>query len=334
MTQDVAVSSSSSAPVGPHPIPHGKTARRVEWIHLPPRVRSHIEQRIGAGITDAESQTAGFTPGFASVLTDENGGRTFVKAASTKAQRVFAAAYQEEARKLAALPEQAPAASLLWTSEVEDWVVLGIEYLDSRPPARPWTDTDLDATLDALEQIADLLTPPPDRLALAELSEDLADFPAMWPSLREAPQYLPDLDPPFADHVTEAEALAAAYAEVVRGDTLVHTDVRDDNVLVRADGTVAFCDWNWPCRGAAWVDTVLALIGPRGDGLDVEQILRQRRLTRDVPAESIDTVLALVTGYFLRQAQEPVPTSSPHIRDHQRWQGKVCWDWLAHRRGW
>ena len=47
-----------------------------------------------------------------------------------------------------------------------------------------------------------------------------------------------------------------------------------------------------------------------------------------VPAEDIDVVLALVTGYFLKSAEDPVPPSSPFLRDAQRWQGEVCWDWL------
>ena len=53
-----------------------------------------------------------------------------------------------------------------------------------------------------------------------------------------------------------------------------------------------------------------------------------------MPAEDIDIVLALVTGYFLKSADEPVPPTSPFLRDAQRWQGEVCWDWLGERRGW
>ena len=53
-----------------------------------------------------------------------------------------------------------------------------------------------------------------------------------------------------------------------------------------------------------------------------------------VPAEDIDVVLALVTGYFLKSADDPVPPTSPFLRDAQRWQGEVCWDWLCERRGW
>ena len=87
-------------PVLPSRIPHGRTARRVQWSHLPPTVRAHIEVRLGSPVEDAASQGGGFTPGFASVLTCEDGSRHFVKAASVKAQRMFADAYREEARKL------------------------------------------------------------------------------------------------------------------------------------------------------------------------------------------------------------------------------------------
>ena len=307
-------------------VPVGRTARRVEWAHLPPRVRQEVEDRIGGPVESASSRTSGFTPGFASVLTRTDGSRHFVKAASTKAQRMFAEAYREESRKLEALPAETPAARLLWTAEVDDWFVLSLEHVDGRQPGRPWTTTDLDASLDALETVADLLTPAPADLDLEPLEVEFEPFPAFWDHVRATRPALP--------HLEEAAALAARCAEVVGGDTLVHTDVRDDNVLVTPDGRAVLCDWNWPCVGAAWVDTLLLLVGPRGDGLDVDSVLATRRLTRDVPAESIDIVLALLVGFFLRQADEPVPPTSPHLRDHQRWQGEVCWDWLAERRGW
>ena len=45
-------------------------------------------------------------------------------------------------------------------------------------------------------------------------------------------------------------------------------------------------------------------------------------------------MIALVTGYFLCSAAQPVPPTSPYVRDAQRWQGEVCWAWLCERRGW
>jgi hypothetical protein len=310
----------------PSPIPHGRTARRVEWHFLPPSVRALVESRLGSPVVEATSQGGGFTPGMASVLRCADGSRHFVKAASTKAQRAFAESYRAEARTIAGLPQVVPAPRLRWVHEAEDWVVLCFEHVTARPPHRPWREPELTAALDLLEATAAALTPPPAALALDDAESEFADFPDAWDYVRGI---LPDLP-----HREEAAALAARYREVVGGSTLVHTDVRDDNLLVRPDGSVLLCDWNWPCAGAAWLDTVMLMIGPRGDGVDVDALLAQRPLTRDVPAEHVDVVLALLAGYFSRQSDEPVPPTSPYVRAAQRWQAEVVWDWLCERRGW
>jgi len=305
--------------------PTADTARRLEWQMLPRPLRDLIERRCGSPVVSAHTRNRGFTPGFASVLECEDGSRHFVKAASLRAQGIFAHAYREEARKLMALPEDVPAPRLLWSYDGE-WVALGIDHVEGRHPVRPWTTGDLDSCLDALETVADRLTPAPQDLELDLAADEFAPFLANWEDVRTARPDLPHLD--------EAVALAQRYAEVMTGDTVVHTDVRDDNVLIDTDGRAWFCDWNWPVVGAAWLDSLLMLIGPRGDGLDVEDVIAQRPLLRDVPAESIDVVIALVTAYFLKSADDPVPATSPFLREHQRWQGEVCWEWLCERRGW
>jgi hypothetical protein len=276
-------------------------------------------------VVEAVSQGGGFTPGFASVLTCDDGSRHFVKAASTAAQRAFAESYREEARKLQGLPAAAPAPRLLWSLD-DDWMVLGLEYVESRQPHRPWRADEVDLCLDALEVVADVLTPPPPELGLASMATEFASWPALWEVAPSARRHLP--------HADEAADLAAGFAAVVDGDTLVHTDVRDDNALVTPDRGVLFCDWNWPVAGSPWVDSLLLLLGPRGDGLDVDAVIGRRRLLRDVPPEHLDRFLALVCGYFFKCAADPVPVTSPHLRDAQRWQGEVVWDWLSERRGW
>ena len=105
----------------PTTIPHGRTAQRLTWPHLPPGVRAYIERRCGSPVVDAASQGGGFTPGFASVLTCADGSRHFVKAASTKAQKVFAGSYREEARKLQALPPDVPAPRCCGCSTTTGW---------------------------------------------------------------------------------------------------------------------------------------------------------------------------------------------------------------------
>ncbi|WP_436701302.1 hypothetical protein [Nocardioides sp. BYT-33-1] len=303
----------------PTVIPHGRTARRLAWAHLPPLVRRAIERRLGTRVAEAVSQDGGFTPGFASVLTGADGTRIFVKAASVKAQRVFADAYREEARKLAVLPAGVPAPRLLWTDEVAEWFLLATEYVEARAPHRPWRDGDLAAASAMAVSMAETLTPAPGGLDSAV--EEFASWPGLWNRIAHP-------------RGAEIQALAERYAEIVAGDTLVHTDIRDDNILLRPDGTALLCDWNWPIVGAAWLDSLLLLIGPRGDGLDVEAHIAAHPLLAGVPADHIDVFLALVLGYFTASAEQPVPPTSPHIRAAQAWQRDVIDHWLAERRGW
>ena len=247
-----------------------------------------------------------------------------------QAQRLFAEAYREEARKLQSLPAAAPAPRLEWIHDDADWVVLGIEHVAARAPRRPWRTADLDRCLVMAEEMARTLTPAPDGLEVEDIGTELATWPAYW---EQVPAAHPDV-PGLRQHAAEAAALARGFAEVSGGTTLIHTDIRDDNLLLAADGRTLLCDWNWPVRGAVWLDTLFLLIGPRGDGLDVDAVLAESPLLRGVEPEAVDAVLALVTGYFLVSAGQPVPPTSPHIRDAQRWQGLVCWHWLAERRGW
>jgi len=308
------------------PVPHGQTARRLDWLLLPPMLRRLIEGRLGSAVVSADSAGAGFTPGFASVLTGRDGSRQFVKAASTKAQAPFADSYREEIRKLRLLPDGLPVPRLLWSHEDDLWVVIGLEYVDAPNPARPWARAELDACLDSLEVLADRLTPPPPGLDPAAFAEDFEAFRTGWAYVRE---HSPDWP-----HLEEAAALADRMDEVTRGDTLVHTDGRDDNFLLPAGGPALLCDWNWPVVGAAWIDTVLLLISAYGDGLDADAVLAERRLTRDVDPDHVDVLLALICGYMLECRDRPVPNSSPYLRVHARWYSEVSWAWLAQRRGW
>lgn len=307
------------------PVPYGQTARRLSWQHLPPALRSQIEGRLGSPVVQADSQGGGFTPGFASVLTCADGSRHFVKAASNTAQRPFASSYRAEAAVLSALPPQAPVPRITWSLD-QDWMVLGIEHREARLPAQPWKPAEVESVLHALSECAQALTPAPAGLSVTPFSKEFADLPGHWDHVRAAHPYWP--------HLEEAAALAASFAEVTQGDCLVHTDLRADNLLILADGSTQICNWTWPARGAAWIDTVQFLLGPRSTGTDVDSVLREHALTREVPADHIDRVLALLTGFFAKAADGPVPPNSPYLRRHQARSRDAAWGWLAERRGW
>lgn len=303
-------------------VPHGQTAYRLEWKFLPKEVRALVEDELGSPVVKAESRDSGFTPGFASVLTGADGSQAFIKAASKVAQAEVAASYSAEIDKVVAFDGAIPAPALEWFSRGQSWVLLGYEAVPSRLPRRPWRLPELNRALDLAEAIVDAHPVAPDALRLVPLVEELPALVSGW-----------DAVPSSWPHHAEAAELAGTL-RTEPATQVVHADLRDDNILFANDGRTLACDWNWPTLGTPWQDSLDLLISAHGDGLDVDAVLRERRLTADVDPVSIDAWLAGVCGFMLAACQRPVPATSPHLRTHNRWTAEAAWSWLARRRGW
>lgn len=326
-----AASHAPSPAPGPAPapvhtyLPWGRTARRLDWAHLPPQVRFDVEARLGSPVVADQTLGHGFHPVIETELTCADGSRHLLRAASAKAQRTFAAALRSEARWLTSLPAAVPVPGLASFLD-GDWVVLLLQVPASRLPARPWRVEELTACLATLDAAVPALTPAP--AGVRDFAEDLADWLGRWDILEDRE----DLGTP--GQLLTAGRLAARLPEVTAGDTLVHTDLRDDTLRICDDGRVLLDGWAWPVRGAAWLDPLLLLVGPCGDGVDVEAVLRATPLLAAVPDEDVDCVLAAMAGFFLTSCDLPVPSASPWLREFQRWQGEAVWGWLRRRRGW
>jgi hypothetical protein len=314
-----------SAPVGTAAVPsvpHGHTAVRLGWKFLPADVRSLVEHHLGGTVVSAVSQDGGFTPGFASVLTTDAGRRGFVKSASKAAQREIAGSYAEEARKLALLGDSIPAPRLEWVHEDDAWIVLGFEAVDARQPRRPWRPAELDRALDLAEAIAASTETLPPGLDLRPAVDDVPGLVSGWDDV-----------PPEWPHREEAAALAASLRDRP-ADRFAHFDLRDDNILLAADGRTLACDWNWPALGTAWQDSVDLLTVAHGDGLDVEPLFADRPLLRDADPDHVDAWIAAMCGFMLSARARPTPRTSPHLRTHSTWYAEATWSLLATRRGW
>ena len=115
---------------------------------------------------------------------------------------------------------------------------------------------------------------------------------------------------------------------------MVHSDLRDDNVIIAPTGKVWVCDWNWPTRGPVWMDTLTVAISMYGDGLDADRLLADSGLLDDDDRDAVDGALALLLIFFLIQRGAAPSEASPYLRLHQRWYADVVKQWLADRRGW
>lgn len=308
---------------------HGVGGSRLAWVDLPVEVREGIEARFGATVAEATSQAGGFSPGLASRLVLSDGRRAFVKAMSGAERPGSIGLYREEAAVVSTLPDTVPAPRCLWTDDDGDWVVLAFEDVGGRPPALPWRPDDLDRVLAALPALS--AHPAPDRLPPLSV---LADPDGIITGLRDlaaGDPRLSNVDPWLRARVDTLADLESRWGWAVGGDSLVHGDLRADNVLLTGD-RVVFVDWPAAARGAPWFDLLIMLpsVGMQGGG-DPAELFDRHPLARDTDPARVTAALAGITGYFLTRSVLPAPPGLPRVRRFQAAQGRVALDWLRRR---
>jgi hypothetical protein len=124
-------------------------------------------------------------------------------------------------------------------------------------------------------------------------------------------------------------ALESTWAAHAAGDTLLHSDVRADNLLLAPDGMIVV-DWPHACRGAAFVELVLFApsVAMQG-GPELGELLCMSRAGRSSQRQSVAAILCAMAGYFTCQALRPSPPGLPTVRAFQATQGDIARRWLA-----
>jgi aminoglycoside phosphotransferase (APT) family kinase protein len=296
--------------------------QRIGWAELPEQIRKRVEAVVGAPVVSAVSQTGGFSPGTADRVVTAAGRRAFVKAVSTTLNMRSVELARAEAHVTARMPVDAPVPRLLASLDDGEWVVLIHEDVEGRHPRTPWVQDEIDATVRALRQLAAAVTPAP-VTGVPQAAEHLASPFRGWARLATDPP--PDLDPWVAAHLDELRAAAdRGLAAVATGSTLVHCDLRADNLLVRPDGSVVVVDWPYGCIGPAWLDTLLLAMnvlvyGGPGD-----------RLLAGIDPRVATDLIAGFTGDFLERSRHPSP-GIPYVRAFQRAQADAMLPWLRER---
>jgi len=311
----------------------GNGAQRLQWHDLADHVRAAVEVRLGSPVAEALSQPGGFSPGFASRLLLEDGRRVFVKAVSGAQNRESPAIYRQEARYAAALPARVPAPRLLWTFDDDDWVALAFEDIEARPPSLPWRTDELSRVLEAIAALPALLTPPPfEAPALADAFERA--FTGWRRLAGKERELVVHLDPWAQAHLNRLAELEATWAAGALGNTLLHSDLRADNILLTPD-RVYIVDWPWARIGPAWFDLLgmLPSVAMQGGG-DPEEIFISQEVGREADPAAVNATLAGLTGYFLRSGLQPAPPGLPALRPFQLAQGEAALAWLKGRLGW
>lgn len=302
---------------------------RVHWEDLPTAIRAAVEEQLGSAVVEAVTQPAGFSPGLAARLLLRDGSRAFVKAVSESANPDSPAIHRREARIVAALPPTAPVPRFLWSLDEGGWVVLAFEDVEARHPDEPWTETDLDLVVSALRDMSRALTPSP--IEVDQTAGDAFRRISGWQRALAGGEHR--LDVWTTKNLKRLADLESQAPVLVGGNTLLHFDIRADNLLITADQRVYVVDWPWARIGAPFVDwlTMAPSVAMQG-GPQPEDFLARFDVA-DVPPHSIDAALCSLAGFFVVHSLQPPPPGLPTLRAFQAAQGAVALAWLRERLG-
>jgi hypothetical protein len=303
---------------------------RISWTDLPGQVQAGIEQILGAPVVEATGQQGGFSPGTADRILTASGRRAFVKAVGPQLNEHSPAIHRKEAAIAAALPDSVPTPSLIGTFDDGDWVALVLTDVEGRHPHIPWQSAELSLVLDALLKLS-RTSVPPELEHLPRLQHELTQAFQGWSRIKAAPPE--DCDPWILENLDILEQLAESGLKDLAGESLVHTDIRADNLLITADNGAVLVDWPWACIGSPWVDALTLLINARvfAPSFDADSLLQSHEAFAPASAASVNRVLSGLAAYFTDAARQPPPPGLPTLRAFQRRQGEAVVRWLRER---
>jgi Phosphotransferase enzyme family len=274
------------------------------------RLDSRIERAVGSTPVRYTVRPGGYSTADRFSVELANGRRVFVKSA-------------EEANLAAWLRREHEVYSSLaggFIPRLEGWdddgvrPVLAIEDLSDADWLPSWDEARVAAVVSALDEIGASPHPPNTR----SLQETFPRLLGRWQDVAGDPE--PFLSTGIRDRAWLERWLPviveAAAAVDPSGDSLLHLDVRSDNLCFR-DGRAIFVDWNWATFGnprldlAAWLPSLACEGGPNPWEV--------------MPGEAMYG--AFVSGVWAAVVGLPPPETAPHVRAIQRRQLEVALAW-------
>lgn len=268
-------------------------------------------------MVEVRSCRGGFSRSTADIVRSAAGQELFVKAMRERENPETARMNRSEAATLSRLPSAVPAPQLLAVLTHDDWNAMVTEVAPGCMPETPWTSCQLESVLAALDSLQRAATPCPVGDAptlVASLGPDMLGFERV---AEDPPEVL---DPWVRSRLPHLCLSAREGIAALEGDTLCHSDLRSDNILITERGIVSLVDWAWACRGSRVADALqlLSSVEDPSGTLDVSGLV-DRVLARHDIAPTVGTdVLVGIPGFFVDAARKPVDPGLPALQAHRR----------------
>ena len=139
------------------------------------------------------------------------------------------------------------------------------------------------------------------------------------------------LTPWSRTHLDQLADLEATWAGHAAGDTLLHADIRADNILLAGQGAMVV-DWPWACRGAAFTDLVLFApsVAVQG-GPPPAELIASSRFGSAASPHAVTALVCALAGYLTESSLQPPPPGLPTIRAFQGALATIARHWLTQR---
>jgi phosphotransferase family enzyme len=277
-----------------------------------------IEHRIAelAGIpVSALEEVAGrgYTPAKRLLVTFEDRSTAFAKVAVNESTAEWLAAEHVVYSQV----EGSFLPRFLGYDDAEPALLLLEDLSDAHWPP-PWPEGSIAAVLGALEKIA--ATWPPHGVPSTEIYRQ--EILEGWALVEQDPGPFLSYELCSREWLTETlpTLLESARTAPIEGESLLHFDVRSDNIALQGDRAV-LVDWNWACIGNPLLDRVTW-----APSLCVEGGPSPEELAPECPPG----FPALLAGFWAARIGLPPPEgAAPGLRDLQLAQLRVVLPWAV-----
>jgi hypothetical protein len=278
---------------------------------FPTGVADRLREAVGRSVAAARRATGGHARNERWIVRFTDGGSVFVKIGPTAA---LARDLRVEHRVYSELAAAFQPRLVAW-DDAPERPMLVLEDLSSARWPPPWSDRDVARVLATLDDVSASRVPP----WVPPLEEMRAQLSG-WRRVADDPQAFLALGLCSRAWLeTWIASLAAAEAAAdLSGDSLLHVDVRSDNICFRDDRAL-LVDWNRVHRGNRNFDVARWLVSLHAEGGPLPESVYR----------APGSLLALVSGYWASVAGLAPPQSGSTIRPVQRRNLRAAMAWAA-----
>jgi len=265
-------------------------------------------------VTRLSKVTGGYTPAARRIVYLEDGRTIFLKAATDEMTSDFLRAEYQIYDQVheAFMPE-------VIAYDDDALPILLLEDLSTAHWPPPWRSAQIESALNAVAQIHALS---PDVPRFLDLHGDLTEV--CWRKVERDPKPFLRQELVSEDWLDRSlSVLVEAQCSVnLNGESLLHLDLRSDNMCFRTNGDVILIDWNYACLGNPDVDLGFWLPSLKAEGgPEPGEIMK-----------GAGGIAALVCGYFASRAGLPPIPYAP-VRELQKQQAEAALPWVANELG-